>query len=287
MLPDAYFKHGGPKNAYTGEPVEYTGDLNHTDYINQLQVPQMKELAYDYETDMMWCDLGGPNNSTMMLSEWINWAKSQGRQVIFNSRCGKPGQLSGDYDTFKYAPKPGAPFDKKWESSRGMDPRSYGYNQATPDDAYLTGEGIVTRLVDIVANNGNFLLDIGPRGDGSIPEIMQQNLRDAGSWINDRPESIFNTTYWTATAGKEKFRYTTSPSAFYIHHTGTPPMELAIKDPIPYLPGDKITVLGGSEDGAEVPATWTSIGTLKLQLTDKMLAGDKYVWTFKIEYGNQ
>lgn len=247
----------------------------------------MRELAYNYETEMMWCDIGGPNNSSYVLSEWINWAKAHGRQVVFNSRCGEGTQLPGDFTTPEYAPNPDSPLEKKWESSRGMDPHSYGYNRATPDAAYLTGEGIVTTLVDIVANNGNFLLDIGPRGDGSIPEIMQKNLRDAGEWINDRPESIFNTTYWTATAGKDKFRYTTNQAAFFIHYIGAPPKELAITDPIPYLPGDKITVLGGSQDGVEVPASWTSIGTLKLHLDDKMIAGDKYVWTFKIEYGYQ
>lgn len=165
-----------------------------------------------------------------------------------------------------------------------MDPHSYGYNQVTPDDAYLTGEAIVKTLIDIVANNGNFLLDIGPRGDGSIPEIMQKNLRDAGEWINERPESIFNTTFWSVTGGKDELRYTVSPSAFYIHHIGQPPKTLSISDPVPYMCDDAVTVLGGSQSGEQVDAQKSDSGPLVLTLTDDMIAGDKYVWTFKIPY---
>lgn len=165
-----------------------------------------------------------------------------------------------------------------------MDPHSYGYNHVTPDNEYMTGEAIVTSLIDIVANNGNFLLDIGPRGDGSIAEIMQTNLRDAGAWIRARGEAIFDTTYWSVTAGADPFRYTMTEYAFYIHHIGQPPRVLAIPDPVPFLPGDRVTALGGTANGTPVGFTWTGIGTLKLVLPDAVITGDKYIWTFKIEY---
>lgn len=165
-----------------------------------------------------------------------------------------------------------------------MDPHSYGYNQVTPDNEYMTGEAIVTSLIDIVANNGNFLLDIGPRGDGSIAEIMQTNLRDAGAWIRARSEAIFDTTYWSVTAGADPFRYTMTEDAFYVHHIGQPPRVLVIPDPVPLLPGDRVTALGGTASGTPVGFTWTGIGTLSLALPDVVIEGDKYIWTFKIEY---
>ena len=55
-----------------------------------------------------------------------------------------------------------------------------GYNRATPDDQYMTAEDVVHTLVDIVSKNGNFLLDIGPNFDGTIPQVMQDRLRDDG-----------------------------------------------------------------------------------------------------------
>ena len=89
------FPGGPPKNPYTGEIIEYTGYVPTDDFVNEIQVPQMSALAYEYDTEIMWCDIGGPNNSTHMLSKWINWAKESGRQVTFNKRCG----IKGDFDT--------------------------------------------------------------------------------------------------------------------------------------------------------------------------------------------
>lgn len=45
-------------NPYTGEVEPYTGRLNISDFIDDLMVPQMELLAYEYETDIMWCDCG-------------------------------------------------------------------------------------------------------------------------------------------------------------------------------------------------------------------------------------
>lgn len=165
-----------------------------------------------------------------------------------------------------------------------MDPYSFGYNYLTPDSAYLTGEEIVTSLVDIVSKNGNLLLDIGPMHNGSIPQIMQTNLRVAGKWINAHGESIFNTYYWTVKQGNGPVRYTTTDDAFYVHHNGTPPAELSISDPVPYLTGDDVTVVGGTQSGKKVPVTWGGIGNLTLHLDDDVIAGDEFVWTFKIQY---
>ncbi|UNI15413.1 Alpha-L-fucosidase [Purpureocillium takamizusanense] len=274
------FLGGPPTNPYTGAELEYTGYVDVNDFVRDIQLPQMNTLAYEYSTDILWCDISGsPNNMTIMAAPWLNWARDHGRQVAFNSRCG----LTGDFDTPEYTTN-NETVEHKWESSRGMDPHSYGYNYQTPDDKYLTGENITRTLVDIVSKNGNFLLDIGPAHDGSIPEIMQKGLRDAGRWIKGHGEAIFNTRYWKVTPGLDPLRYTTTSDAFYIHHLGAPPASLSISEPVPYLPGDKVTVVGGSQHGKKVPVSWDGIGKLTLKLGDEIVKGDEYVWTFKIEY---
>src|ERR1039458_4226198 len=42
---------------------------------------------------------------------------------------------------------------------------------------------VVHQLIDIVSKNGNLLLNIGPRSDGTIPEEVQEVLRDVGAWL--------------------------------------------------------------------------------------------------------
>jgi alpha-L-fucosidase len=64
----------------------------------------------------------------------------------------------------------------------------------------MTTEQVVQSLVDIVSKNGNFLLDIGPRADGTIPEIMQTRLRETGRWLRTNGEAVYDTTYWSKMA---------------------------------------------------------------------------------------
>jgi alpha-L-fucosidase len=164
-----------------------------------------------------------------------------------------------------------------------MDPFSFGYNYQTPDNQYLTGNDIVQSLVDIVSKNGNFLLDIGPTHNGSIPQIMQNGLRDAGSWIIPHGEGIFNTRFWSNTSGTGNLRYTTTDKAFYIYYLVKPPSTLTITDPVPWLPGDTVTAFGGSANGTIIPTSRTSSG-LVLSIPQNVISGDKYVWGFKIAY---
>ncbi|KAF5553745.1 glycoside hydrolase subgroup catalytic core [Fusarium phyllophilum] len=256
-------------NPYDGSTVKYTGYVPVKDFVTDIQLPQMRELAYNYNTELMWCDIGGPNNSTIFMSEWLNRARTQGRQVSFNSRCG----LNGDFSTPEYSTN-GNTVVSKWETNRGMDPFSFGYNYQTPDNQYLNGNDIVQTLVDTVSKNGNFLLDIGPTHNGSIPQIMQNGLRDAGSWIVPHGEAIYDTRFWSATSGTDNLRYTTTHDAFYIFYLTQPPSTLTISDPIPWLPGDTVTALGGSANGTVVPTERTSSG-LVLRIPQTAISGDK------------
>ncbi|KIM93820.1 glycoside hydrolase family 29 protein [Oidiodendron maius Zn] len=232
-----------------------------------------------YNTELMWCDIGGANNATIFASNWLNWARDQGRQVAFNNRCG----LVGDFDTPEYTTN-SATVARKWESTRGMDPLSFGYNYQTPDSQYLNANGIVQALVDIVSKNGNFLLDIGPRNDGTIADVMVQGLTEAGYWINAHSESIFKTRYWSVTPGLGSFQYTTTQDAFYIHYLTTPGTTVEIPDIVPYLLGDTVTVVGGSLHGSPVTVTERGDGTISLGLSSAQITADQYVWTFKLAY---
>jgi alpha-L-fucosidase len=69
---------------------------------------------------------------------------------------------------------------RKWECVRGMD-KSFGYNRASTDEDFLPRADLLACLDDVVAKNGNLLINVGPRGaDGTIPEPQMARLRWLG-----------------------------------------------------------------------------------------------------------
>ena len=271
---------GNATNPYTNETLPYTGFVPVNDYVSDVILPEMQTLA-NMGTEIMWCDIGGPNMTAEFAADWFNTAANEGRQVVLDNRCGLPG----DFDTPEYA-RYDAVQVRKWESNLGMDPFSYGYNRATPASAYLSPQGIVTSLMDIVSKNGNFLLDVGPTANGTIISTESDNLKAAGQWIKSHAEAIFNTTYWFITPEEgDAVRFTQNPNAFYITTLYPPNATLILDSPVPYVPGDKVIVVGGTMNGTVVPAQLLSNGSLQITVSDVIRDSDQYSWVFKIPFG--
>lgn len=70
---------------------------------------------------------------------------------------------------------------------------AYGYNRYTKDEDYRSPEYLITSLVDIVSKNGNYLLNIGPDGDGIVPPPVVERLKAVGDWLSHSGECIFDT----------------------------------------------------------------------------------------------
>lgn len=73
-----------------------------------------------------------------------------------------------------------------WHYDRGI------YNR----DGYKSAKTVIQLLVDIVSKNGNLLLNIPVRGDGSIDEKELKVLEDITKWMNINSECIFETRPW-------------------------------------------------------------------------------------------
>ena len=70
---------------------------------------------------------------------------------------------------------------------------SWGYLE---HDQFKTSDFIVHQLIDIVSKNGNLLLNIGPRPDGTIPDEVRNTLLEMGGWLKQNGEAIYDTTPW-------------------------------------------------------------------------------------------
>jgi alpha-L-fucosidase len=80
-----------------------------------------------------------------------------------------------------------------WQTDTSISNVSWGYIEG---DTYKQPQVLVQQLVDIVSKNGNLLLNIGPRADGSIPDAAQQVLLGIGSWLKINGDAIYGTHPW-------------------------------------------------------------------------------------------
>jgi alpha-L-fucosidase len=271
---------GGPKHYVTGAPLPYTGYIPVRDYVNDFQVPQLYELINQYDTDILWGDMRGPNNSLPVMAYFYNQAlnRPNPKEVVVNNRMGVD---VWDFITPEYASN----FDlnpAKWEACQGIDPFSFGYNAATPDDAYVTAEVLVRRLVDIVSKNGNFLLDIGPRADGTIPQVMTDRLMEIGDWLRVNGSAIYGSGYWTQPSDGD-VRFTVTPGTFNMISLGWPGDQLVISAPVPISADSEIRLLGSDVP----PLSWTqSDGQLVITMPSagSSATESQYAYTFTFDW---
>jgi alpha-L-fucosidase len=80
-----------------------------------------------------------------------------------------------------------------WQTDTSVSYQSWGY---VHDDEFKSPTTIVHDLVDIVSKNGNLLLNVGPKPDGTIPDKAARLLLDVGAWLDINGEAIYGTHPW-------------------------------------------------------------------------------------------
>ncbi|MBQ6965705.1 MAG: alpha-L-fucosidase [Bacteroidaceae bacterium] len=97
-----------------------------------------------------------------------------------------------------------------WDVERGIPDRmqseywqtctcigSWHYDQSTyKNNGYKSGATVVRMLVDIISKNGNLLLSIPVKSDGTIDEKEEQVLADIKAWMDVNGESVYGTRTW-------------------------------------------------------------------------------------------
>jgi alpha-L-fucosidase len=89
---------------------------------------------------------------------------------------------------------------RSWELTRGLG-NSFGYNAQEIAADMLTGRELIHMLADVVSKNGNLLINVGPKGDGSIPDMQKRPLLELGEWLKGNGEAIYETRSWIRSEG--------------------------------------------------------------------------------------
>ncbi len=194
------------------------------EYMNN----SIKELIDRYHPSILWGDVRiGPvrdrNNKPLGTDYWGSKEvlayfynhSPEPAEVVANDRWGvePDGSFLGDYSTPERRNIRGIS-EKKWELCDSLDPTSWGYNRLLAEGEYMSSNELIDYLVDVVSKNGNLLINIGPRADGTIPGVMARRLRDAGAWLKINGEAIYATRPWKRFEEGD-FRFTRKGKALY------------------------------------------------------------------------
>jgi len=186
------------------------------DYHKNYLKPQVKELIARYgPLGIMWFD-----------GEWIGeWSQEDGRDLyafcrdlqpslIVNNRVGKRKREDGDYETPEQNIPAGAIQGRLWETCMTMND-TWGYK--THDDHWKSDADLVRKLIDICSKGGNFLLNVGPKADGTIPQPSVERLKQVGRWLARNGEAVYGTTKSPWNKHPFNGRCTVNGNTLYVH----------------------------------------------------------------------
>lgn len=162
---------------------------------------EVEYLLKNYgEIGVMWFD--GEWESTWNAKdggELYELCRTAQPNVIVNNRVtvGRGGiedstsMLHGDFTTpEQYIPPTGLP-GLDWETCMTMNDH-WGYN--SHDTHWKSSKELIQNIVDIASKGGNYLLNVGPRADGTFPPESVQRLKDIGAWMKVNGDAIYGTT---------------------------------------------------------------------------------------------
>ena len=176
---------------------------------------QLRELLAEYgDVDVLWFDGGWERRGRQWKSRELEaMIRALQPNIVINDRL--PGV--GDYETPEQFVPPTPP-ERKWETCMTMN-ESWSFNPADTD--YKSPRSLVHTLCEVVGRGGNLLLNVSPRGDGSLPPEQIQRLEHLGAWVRRNGEAVLGVE-----AGLEAWQHygpsTRRGNRIYVHLLSRP-----------------------------------------------------------------
>ncbi|MGJ8640948.1 MAG: alpha-L-fucosidase [Opitutaceae bacterium] len=165
----------------------------HAEYLEKKAYPQIAELIHQLpDLRLIWFD-GDGLITEQQAFDFYKLVYDLNPNIVVNRRVGYD---FGDYiDAGDNKTPSESELAAKHFETCGTANHSWGFK--AQDHHWKSGNQLLRNFVDIVSKGGNYLLNIGPDGKGTVPEPCVESFREMGEWVKTNREAIFGTSRWT------------------------------------------------------------------------------------------
>ena len=189
-------------------PHAYPISSHNSDFItpqhHEFNKQQVTELLSNYgKISELWFDMG--SNTPQQSKELYELVHKLQPECMVSGRVG-----NGWYDFAVMADNtyPEGALQAPWQSAASMFNETWSYRSwQERGEVHTKAMEKLRSLINVVSHGGNFLLNIGPRGDGSVVEFESDVLKQIGAWLKENGEAIYGTE---ASPFREQFDWGTS-----------------------------------------------------------------------------
>jgi len=189
------WEHPGGANE-DWEGVKQPSAAEFKQYWEGKSLPQVKELIEKFDPDFFWFDTWGNEGihiTSIQRDELIRLVRTNSTKCLINGRISyaNPGdnvdfiELLDNVYSDKILSKP-------WQTPATMN-RSFGWH--ANDFAWKSSATMLGHLLNCASTNGNYLLNIGPKPDGTFPAPAVRRLKEMGAWLDANGEAVYETSY--------------------------------------------------------------------------------------------
>ncbi len=170
---------------------------------------QIRELLSNYgKIDILWYDVDWPLTPEQWRADAMNrMVFDLQPDIIVNNRNG----LTGDFATPEHRITAS---ERAWESCMTM---NYGWGYQRSDQEWKPARKLVNELTLCVQQGGNYLLNIGPETDGSVPRPSVDTLEQVGAWLRTNGAAIYDCDGRAAGAFGNYTNFTKAKDKLYVH----------------------------------------------------------------------